>query len=122
MRIDVIGRDGVIEATANIPDSLWSSDVQAAANLAAAAHGQEILTSPLDDHIDPHTQMILTSAGLIQWINSRGTASSPGPTAPAVPVASPGVGTAITTFVGAAIAGGILWAAFRTVLPAPLAR
>jgi len=118
MRVDLYGLDdGVIEATANIPDALWTTDVKTAANASAADHGMGIDISANNDTIDPHVPTIASESTLITWINGHAYTAAKGVTAPAA-TDSPGAIQVVGAIVGATVAGGILWMAFRTIYPA----
>ena len=81
MRVDLNDSDGVIAATCNIPDSLWTSTVKAAADAAAASRGFTVDASDPDDTIDPHVQTISDQTSLVNWILAN--AYTAGATAPA---------------------------------------
>jgi hypothetical protein len=122
MRIDLYALDdGVIETTCNIPDAIWTTPVQIAMNKAAAARGMGIDTSPNNDTIDPNVQTITTSQGLLAWVNANALTSARGSGPPPVtaPTTSGTTGVQVVgAVVGATIAGGALWLAFRTIYPA----
>lgn len=112
MRVDVIDTDGVIQFTCNIPDALWTTDVQTAANAAAANHGMTLDVADPDDTIDPHVQLVTTKTDLIDWINAHTyTALGTGPVAPGAgsTSSSSGVVVAVVAVAAIGVVGALGW-------------
>src|SRR6202021_3989657 len=98
MRIDLLDVDGLIQTTPNIPDALWTPDVQAQAAAAARKRGMTIDTSPLNDTLDHGIPSFGTSTTLLSWISNQTSDRGTGPIA--APVSSGAITAATRATLG----------------------